>query len=229
MKARTLAAAAALSTLLSACASTHIEPYRPKRRTFDRGEYAARPAASGASLWSAGHGGLYADDRAHRVGDLIVVKIDESDQALRDDSTELDRSSKTEIGMPATGVLTALAAKYPSVDPAALLGTESEQTFAGSGKVQRKGRLVATLPVRVREVMPNGDLFVEGTKVVLIGREEQHLYLSGIVRASDISADNVVRSSRIAEAEIELVGRGDVTDQQRPGWFTRLVTRLNPF
>ena len=216
-----------LALLLSACAP-HIAPYRAKRRPFDPGAYAAPPAPVSGSLWS-GSVGLYSDDRARRVGDIVVVRIDESDQAVRDDSTRLDRKSKTEIGMPAPGVFSALAAKYPNIDPAALLGAESDQSFAGGGRIQRKGKLVATLPVRVREVMPNGDLFVEGTKVVMIGREEQHLYLSGVVRAADIGPDATVRSSRIAEAEIELVGRGDVTEQQRPGWFTRILSRITPF
>ncbi|MCB9574574.1 MAG: flagellar basal body L-ring protein FlgH, partial [Kofleriaceae bacterium] len=207
----------------------HIAPYKPRHRTFAPGAYAAPATPRGASIWSAGQGGMYEDDRAHRVGDILVVKIDESDQASRDDSTALDRKSSTQLGLPAVGVLGALAAKYPDVDPSQLLGTDSAASFSGGGKIQRKGRLVATLPVRVQQVMPNGDLFVEGTKVVKIGREEQHLYLSGLVRKADVRPDDVVLSSRIAEAEIEITGRGDVTAQQRPGWFTRLITTLNPF
>ncbi len=218
----------ALVALVAGCV-THITPYRPKRRSFEAGDYAGRSRPQGASLWARGQGGLWEDQRARDVGDIVVVRIEEADQASRDDSTELDRKSSTEIGMPAVGLLGAVARKLPDVDPAALLGAESEQTFAGGGKIQRKGKLTATLPVRVREVLPNGDLFVEGTKVVMIGHEEQHLYVSGIVRPADIRPDDTVSSTRIAEAEIELVGRGDLTGQQRPGWLSRLVSKLNPF
>jgi flagellar L-ring protein precursor FlgH len=221
-------AAIVVVAVLTGCAP-HIAPYQAKHRKFDPSAYGDAPPASESSLWRRGQAGFYDDDRARRVGDIVIVKIDESDQAVRDDSTKLTRDSKAEVGMPGAGVLAALFAKMPDLDPAALFGSESSESFAGGGTIQRKGKLSATLPVRVREVLPNGDLFVEGTKVVMIGREEQHLYLSGIVRPADISADDVVRSSRIAEAEIELVGRGDVSDQQRPGWLRRILSKLNPF
>ncbi|MEO8877789.1 MAG: flagellar basal body L-ring protein FlgH, partial [Polyangiaceae bacterium] len=77
--------------------------------------------------------------------------------------------------------------------------------------------------------MPNGDLFLEGTKVVLINNEEYHLYVSGLVRPTDIAQDNTVASTRIADAQIEFTGRGDIADQQRKGWGARLLDTLNPF
>ena len=77
--------------------------------------------------------------------------------------------------------------------------------------------------------MPNGDLFVEGTNVVMVSNEEHHLYVSGVVRQVDILANNTIPSSRIANAEIEYIGRGDVNDQQRPGWGARALTRGAPF
>jgi flagellar L-ring protein precursor FlgH len=77
--------------------------------------------------------------------------------------------------------------------------------------------------------MPNGDLFLEGTKVVLINNEEYHLYISGLVRPTDIAQDNSVLSSRIADAQIEFTGRGDLADQQRKGWLARLLDWANPF
>ena len=75
----------------------------------------------------------------------------------------------------------------------------------------------------------NGDLYIEGTKVVMIGAEEQHLYVSGIVRVRDIAEDGSIPSSRIADAEIEYTGRGDVSDQQRRGWGSRLFAKIWPF
>ena len=76
---------------------------------------------------------------------------------------------------------------------------------------------------------PNGDLFLEGTKVVLINNEEYHLYTSGLVRRADIGQDNTVFSSRIADAQVEFTGRGDIADQNRKGWFARTIDSLNPF
>jgi len=122
-----------------------------------------------------------------------------------------------------------LKRKYPNVDPEALFATQSSSAFDGQGSMEKSGRLSATLPVRVKDILPNGDLFVEGTNVVMVTNEEHHLYVSGIVRRVDIKADNTVLSARIANAEIEYIGRGDVSDQQRPGWGSRAVTRGAPF
>ena len=77
--------------------------------------------------------------------------------------------------------------------------------------------------------MPNGDLYVEGSKVVMVGNEEHHIYVSGIVMSMDIDADNSVASSRIADAEIEYTGRGDISDQQRQGWLSRTMGKVWPF
>ena len=76
---------------------------------------------------------------------------------------------------------------------------------------------------------PNGDLYLEGTKVILINAEEYHLYISGLVRPSDIAQDNTVASNRVADAQVEFTGRGDVADQQRKGWFGRMWDTINPF
>jgi flagellar L-ring protein precursor FlgH len=221
---------ALLAALLGAGCVNHIAPYRPKTRHFDEGDYEAPVRASGSSLYSEDGPGLFEDDRAARVGDVLLVRIDEADSATRDDSTNLDRAHSSSYATPASlGLLAALQGSHPGVDPAKLFGVENESTFAGSGRVQRRGRVTATLPVRVRRRLPNGDLFVEGHKVVLVGHEEQHIYVSGVVRRADVLPDNSVLSSRIAEAEIEMTGRGDVSDQQRPGWLSRLVAKVWPF
>ena len=132
-------------------------------------------------------------------------------------------------GSRAFGLMAKLKRNFPDLDPEQLLLLTSDHSFDGKGQTQRSGRLTATLPVRVKEVMPNGDLFVEGTNVVMVSNEEHHLYVSGVVRQVDILANNTIPSSRIANAEIEYIGRGDVNDQQRPGWGARALTRGAPF
>ena len=76
---------------------------------------------------------------------------------------------------------------------------------------------------------PNGDLFVEGTKVVMINHEEYHLYVSGLIRSADIARDNSVPSSRIADAQVEFSGRGDVDDTTEKGWLAKILDTVNPF
>lgn len=212
----------------TACVS-HIAPYKAKRRTYDAGPMGAAPQASAGSLFSPGSNGFFEDDIAGRVGDILVIRIEERDSASRGARTKLDKKDQASIGLPAAvGLVAALERKFPGVDPAKLFASESEMKFSGNGSHQREGQLSATLPVRVRDVLANGTLFVEGTKVVLIGNEEQHLYISGLVRRSDIDADNSVHSSRIADAEIEYSGRGDIADQQRRGWLSRIFANLWP-
>jgi len=220
---------ALLALLLVAC-TTHIAPYRPKHRHFDPGEFGTRSKPTGGSLYAEGAAGLFEDAVAGRVGDILVVRIDEKDLATNKADTQLDKSDETNYGVPsAFGFTAALKSKYPDVDPAKLFSTTSGQKFSGNGAVSRQGQMQATLPVRVREILPSGDLFIEGTKVVMVGNEEKHIYLSGIVRRIDIAEDNTVPSSRIADAEIEYTGRGDITDTQRRGWLGRALSAIWPF
>lgn len=219
-----------LAALFVVGCTTHIAPYRPKKRTFDPGDYGKAPKRAPGSLFAAGGGGFFEDDIARRIGDIIVVRIDERDSATRDASSNLGRKDDTSLALPsAFGLMAALKAKFPKVDPTSLFGGQSETKFSGAGQLKRRGQLSATLPVRVRSVMPNGDLYVEGTKVVMVGHEEHHIYLSGLVSTRDIRSDNTVLSSRIADAEIEYTGRGDVSDQQRQGWMARTMGKVWPF
>jgi flagellar L-ring protein precursor FlgH len=118
---------------------------------------------------------------------------------------------------------------HPDVDPAKLLSFASQSAFAGDGNTKRAGTLNASIAVRVTRELPNGDLFLEGTKVILINNEEYHLYVSGLVRRPDIGQDNTVSSSRIADAQFEFTGRGDLADQNRKGWFSRSLDTVTPF
>jgi flagellar L-ring protein precursor FlgH len=77
--------------------------------------------------------------------------------------------------------------------------------------------------------LPNGDLFVEGTKVVMINHEEYHLYISGVLRTTDIQPDNSVVSSLLADARVEYTGRGDINDQVERGWLNKALDWINPF
>ncbi len=218
-----------IATLGAGCAD-HIAPYKAKHRKLDPGTFGVRSEAANGSLYAEGAPGLFEDAVATRVGDLIVVKIDEKDLATSQADTKLNKSDATTYGMPnALGIVAALTKKYPGVDPAKLFASTSDQKFTGNGAIARQGQVTATLPVRVVQVLANGDLFVEGTKVVMVGHEEKHIYVSGIVRRIDIAEDNSVPSSRIADAEIEYAGQGDVSDTQRRGWLGRVLSKVWPF
>ena len=210
--------------------TSHIAPYHSKHRKLDAGTFGARSQPQNGSLYAEGAPGLFEDAVASRVGDILVIKIDEKDLASHQADTKLDKSDATTYGLPnAFGFITALQKKYPGIDPAKLFASTTDQKFTGNGQVQRQGQVTATLPVRVMQVLPSGDLFIEGTKVVMVGEEEHHIYVSGIVRKIDIAEDDTVPSSRIADAEIEYTGRGDISDTQRRGWLGRLLSKIWPF
>ena len=170
------------------------------------------------------------DTRAVRVGDFVVLNINEASNAQGDANTTLNNKDSTTAGVTALlGIVPALKKAYPDMDPSQMASFASTMGFTGTGTTERGGTLTGSIAVRVVKEMPNGDLFVEGTKVVLINNEEYHLYLSGLLRPTDIGQDNSVASSRLADAQIEFTGRGDLADQQRKGLLGRVLDTLNPF
>ncbi len=223
---------AGFAHLSIACGPPHVAPFTPRKRAYEVGEYAKRADSreTNGSLFNHASGGFLEDTRAGRVGDFVVIKIDEAADAEGGTSTQLKKASSGSGGISALlGIVPALKRAYPGMDPEKLFEYASKSEFSGDGNTTRKGALSGNVAVRVVREMPNGDLFLEGTKVVLINNEEYHLYLSGLARPVDIATDNTISSSRIADAQIEFTGRGDLADQQRKGWFSRTLDALNPF
>lgn len=229
---RALGVVLALATL-SACGPNHIAPFTAHERKYKAGEYAAtqaqnRPATG--SIYSEAQSGYLEDTRALRVGDIVLVRINEKADAQGGATTNLAKDTKRSGGVDALlGLVPAIQKAYPNIDPKTLLEMASSSDFNGTGKTQRAGTLNATIGVKVKQELPNGDLFVEGTKVVMINYEEQHLYISGVIRPPDIAMDNSVDSSLIADARVEFTGRGDIDDQVERGWLTKILDFVNPF
>jgi flagellar L-ring protein precursor FlgH len=222
---------AVVASTVVACGPPHIAPHTPRSRRYDASDYAAapRPVSTG-SLWPDSGRGLFADFRAYRVGDIVTIRIDETADAHGDSGTRMERESSMSFGMPALlGITGALARAYPGIDPGRLIDLVSETSFRGDGSTTRESRVRGAIAVRVKQGLPNGDLFVEGTKVVLVNDEELHIYLSGVIRPEDIEPDNSVRSTLVADAQIEFTGRGVLSDNQRQGWLVRLLQSINPF
>lgn len=215
------------------CDPNHIQPYT--RRDRDVPVVAAEPPPdpeSEGSLYraSATAGDLFADQRAYRVADVVVVAVEERADAERTADTDIQRNSGSSLLVRAIPVIGALADLDPPDLNVDVTGEgRSDTEFRHEGKTGRTERLVATVPATVKAVLPNGNLVVEGHRVVLVNHEEQHLYVSGIVRPIDINEENTVKSSMIADAEIEFVGRGVVTDNSHQGWFSRTFGWWWPF
>jgi flagellar L-ring protein precursor FlgH len=226
-------AVASLGLLIPACGPNHIQPFTARDRKYNPGEYAATRAdakPSNGSLYSEAQPGYLEDTRAMRVGDITMVKINENAQASGGATTNLKKDTSRSAGVDSLlGLVPAIKKAYPNIDPAQLLKMASSFDFDGEGKSERSGTLKGSIGVRVKQEMPNGDLFVEGTKVVMINHEEYHLYISGVIRPSDIEMDNSIDSSLIADARVEFTGRGDINDQNERGWLTKILDFVNPF
>lgn len=216
----------------SACAPAHTGAYKQKKREYavDVQDDKKGGAASDGSLWQEGRPAsmLFTDARALHANDLLVINISEIASASRSANTDLTRQSSAAAKVDAfLGMLSKL--QKAGVDPNLNVGGSSSSTFQGDGNSGRSENFTATVPALVRKVLPNGNLFVEGHRVVLVNNEEQHFYISGVVRPIDIDQQNSVKSSMIADAEIEFVGTGDLTDNQRQGFFSRYLGWIWPF
>lgn len=215
--------------LATGCGVKHIAKYEPKKRVYEVSDVAATPGPERAegSLFRTGDRAnmLFTDMRALRVNDLVVVKVEELADSQRQADTDLSRTSKLASDVSAF----VQAAGQPQTSIGAGLSGTAESSFRGLGSTRRSERLVATVPALVRQVLPNGNLFIEGHRVVLVNQEEHHFYISGVVRPIDIDQQNSVKSSLLADAEVEFTATGNLSDNERQGWLTRFVNWVWPF
>jgi flagellar L-ring protein precursor FlgH len=220
-----------LASMLAACGSRQHVAHEPRNREYDTGSYETAPAPiSDGSAWLDSNRGLFADFRASRVGDIVTIRIDETVNASGDASTSMDRDSRESFGLPSFfGLTNALQRSYPDIDPDELLSFVAGKRFRGDGETRRGSRARGVLAVRVKKMLPNGDLFVEGTKIIKINDEELRIYISGVIRPEDIEQDNAIRSALVADAEIEFSGHGALTENQQQGWLANLIAKIRPF
>jgi flagellar L-ring protein precursor FlgH len=167
---------------------------------------------------------LTSDRRASRVNDLITVRVVENIESSATADSALDKNSNGSAGVP---TLFGLETKLPSaVDPANLMSTNSETTFKGGGTTSRTSMLTATMTARVSEVLPNGDLLLEGVRELDLNGERQVVVLTGVVRAQDVRRSNQVLSTQIAQLRIQYYGRGLMKDNLKPGWLLRIMNKI---
>jgi flagellar L-ring protein FlgH len=159
------------------------------------------------SLWNNQSGSLYGNKpRSFQVGDLITIIIVEQAKA-----TSEAKSSNGEKGSVSAGPGTGILGVIPQ------MGVNWDNNFDGKGTTTRGGSLNAKLTVQVKEVNPNGILVLEGRQVIKVNEENQVLTITGMARTEDVSIDNIVLSSNVANAVIEYKGKGIVGDGQKPG------------
>lgn len=213
---------------------------------------ASGPAAKGGdgSLWSPEQSGnLFADDKAFRRGDIILVKVVQKSTASKTANTDSARKSSISANIQyalglekAINKLTHYTNMTSTTDasgktttatgpwsPNDLINATSGRAYSGQGSTSRDDQLQATVSAVVTEVMSNGNLAIYGHQTVQLNNEATVLTVQGIVRPSDLAADNSIDSSRVANANIQFNGNGVVSDPQQPGWGTRTFDWFWPF
>jgi flagellar L-ring protein precursor FlgH len=183
------------------------------------------------SLWAAGSRSFFKDQRASKLGDILTVEISISDKAELSNETDRSRTSKESADITALLGLEQTAGQLlpGGYDPTNAIGLGSDSSTQGAGSVNRKEKVELTVAAVVTQVLPNGNLVIQGRQEVRVNFEVRDLTISGIVRPEDISATNEVKHTQIAEARISYGGRGQITDVQQPRYGQQVVDILFPF
>lgn len=172
---------------------------------------------------------MYADKRAASAGDILTILVQESTSSTKDNKTEtgkksgLDASLETFLYSPAASGLLTKGGTLPA------LKFNSKSDFAGGGAINNSEKLSARAAVQVMDVLPNKNLVIEGRRETSVGGEQQTMVLRGIVRPEDVLANNTVYSYNVADASIQIISKGTITDSQRKGWFHKVWDKVSPF
>ncbi len=218
------ASVAAASASESASKSKDVNASDTYDEQFARYLEAARRATPGPGPDVAWMAGLAGDRRARNVNDLLTVQVVESITATGSADSTLTKDGKASVSVPN---LFGLENKLPDwLDPASLVNGTTKTDFKGGGRTTRAGALTAVMTVRVAEVLPNGDLVLEGAREIMINGDRQIVVLTGVARAADVTPANTVLSTQVGQLRIRYFGRGLMKDNLQPGWLIRVLNKI---
>ena len=214
--------AAALALLASAAPDAFAKPPKPSGYEPAVPVAAAESHVADGSIFSAsGYASLYQGNRARAVGDPLTIVLVESTSTAKSAGSKTQRSGGFGITPPTAGLLSFL-------NPNALKAS-GQGSFNGTGNAVQTSSLDATVTVTIAEVRANGTALVRGEKRMMLSQGQEWIQFAGIVRLSDISADNQIASTRVADARIEYAGKGAVQRASREGWLSRFFNLVTPF
>ncbi len=172
---------------------------------------------------------MFADKKARAVGDILTILIQENNGTTRQNNTTTSKKASVNAAIssflysPAASGLLTKGGTLPALNYAAA------NDFNGGGAINNQETITARLSVRVIDVLPNGNLVVEGRRQTAFSGEKQDAILRGTVRADDVAANNTIFSYNVADASIQFISKGTITDSQNKGWFTRIWDKVSPF
>ncbi|HWU74254.1 MAG TPA: flagellar basal body L-ring protein FlgH [Sphingomonas sp.] len=215
------------ATFIAACATPAQAGIFGKKKPAE--DYSAAPpvapppAPANGSIFQAqdGYAALYEGSVARKVGDPLTIVLVENTQASKSSSSKLDSGGGFSLTPPSTGALSLFKPTDASVS--------GGRNFNGKGTADQSNSLSGEVSVTVVAVYPNNTMLVQGQKRVTLNRGDEFVQIKGIVRIADISADNRVLSTRVADARIAYTGKGDVARAGRQGWLGRFFSVISPF
>lgn len=218
--------------ILGGCSTYGTRPDDVRPESNLRPVPIVKPTFSPGSLWpgESTRNSLFADNKARYVNDIVTIVVDESSSGQNKASTNTSKDTKTNAAISALmGIDTSILKANPNMGSQIAVGGTSTNALKGAGDTSRGGKLQARVAARVVRVMDNGLLLIEGRRQLTLNEEDQYIVLTGVIRPDDITADNLILSSLIADARIIYTGNGVIHDKQRPGWLTRIVDWGWPF
>lgn len=183
------------------------------------------------SLWRPGARSFFKDQRAARVGDIVTVLITIDDKAEISNKSTRARANTEDASVNSfLGYESSLTRVLPeTINPGSLLDVDSQTSNSGTGTVDRKEKIDLKIAAVVTQVLPNGNLVVQGRQEVRVNYDVRQLQVAGIVRREDITALNTVDYDKVAEARIAYGGKGQIMDVQQPRYGMQVLDVLMPF
>jgi len=222
------------AVVLSGCVTMPFQKEQLQAHTTDMQGYEfetlGAPVPSEGALWADGSSrGLFSDMRAMQIGDLVTIRISEKPKGALSAKTQTSRDSSIDAGIPNLLGIMETYGKNHGLDPENMFNANLGNSFKGDGSNSRDGELDAYVTARVIQVLSNGNLRILGRQEIKVNTETQHITVSGIIRPEDITTNNEVQSTYIADARIEYGGQGSIADKQEPGWLMRALDKVWPF
>ena len=181
------------------------------------------------SLWRNGSRAFFNDQRAHIVGDILTVKVNINDTAQFQDQTQLSRTSTEDTEITNFIGANTIGNAAKAVLPGSILTASGNSQMNGQGNINRNDQLVTNVAAVVTQLLPNGNMVIEGKQEVRLNTEVRELIVSGVVRPEDIQSDNTIELPKIAEARLAYGGRGTLTNIQTERWGQQVVDVALPF
>ena len=191
-----------------------------------------QPAAySPNSLWQTGSRKFFKDQRANKVGDILTVEVSITDSAKIDNTSSRSRSGSDNVGLSGSvgSVLGSALSGINEIDMSNLANATSTSSSEGTGAIDRSETITTSVAAVVLQVLPNGNLVIEGRQEIRVNFEVREILVAGIVRPEDIASDNTIESEKIAEARIAYGGRGQLSDVQQPRYGQQVMDVILPF